>query len=239
MVAKSYQGLETLGDVFVSNGRKYINVKTKNGSTKTVRWYSEKEYSKMYPETLAAAPSTDPFFKSQKEILGFTNGYITIFKQDGMDENNEWFRQSDARYARMWGWYFISTVELPEDLPKGISPIHLPWELVGNSDGSLKNESDIRKGVDSLLYEKTNSQYIGEVGQRLEFNVIVERNIPLNGNYGETHMHFLRFGEDLLIWTTIAKNWTVGSSHHIKGTIKKHQEYRGEKQTILTRCTEC
>lgn len=239
MVAKSYQELETIGEVFTSNGRKYINVKTKNGAVKTVRWYTEKEYAKMYPEAPAVNPSTDPFYKPQKEVLGFTNGYITIFKHNGMDEDNEWFRQSDARYARMWGWYFISTMELPKDLPEGVEPVQLPWELVGNPDGKLKSESEIRKGVDSLLYEKTNSQYIGEVGQRVELDVIVEKNISLNGNYGETHMHLLRSGEDLLIWTTMAKNWAVGSSHHIKGTVKKHQEYRGENQTVLTRCKEC
>ena len=69
MVAKSYQSLETVGDVFSSSGREYINVKLKSGKIKTVRWYSDFEYRNMYPdESVAAAPS-----KSVKEALGFAN----------------------------------------------------------------------------------------------------------------------------------------------------------------------
>ena len=35
MVAKSYQELEIVGDVFVSSGRQYVNVKLKSGKLKT------------------------------------------------------------------------------------------------------------------------------------------------------------------------------------------------------------
>ncbi len=28
----------------------------------------------------------------------------------------------------------------------------------------------------------------------------------------------------------------LGSHYHIKGTVKKHDDYKGDKQTILTRC---
>ena len=75
-VAKSYQDLPIVGDVFVSSGRQYVNVKLKSGKTKTVRWYSDAEYRKMYPETVAVDRSTDPYYKPQKEVLGFTKGLL-------------------------------------------------------------------------------------------------------------------------------------------------------------------
>ena len=50
MVAKSYQDLETVGDVFISSGKQYVNVKLKSGKIKSVRYYTEAEYYKMYPE---------------------------------------------------------------------------------------------------------------------------------------------------------------------------------------------
>ena len=64
-VAKSYQELEIVGDVFVSSGRQYVNVKLKSGKTKTVRWYTDSEYRKMYPEAVASAASdpSDPYYK--------------------------------------------------------------------------------------------------------------------------------------------------------------------------------
>ena len=51
MVAKSYQGLEILCEPYeLAKGRLYVKVRTKSGANKEVRWYTEAEYAKMYPE---------------------------------------------------------------------------------------------------------------------------------------------------------------------------------------------
>lgn len=237
-VAKSYQSLEIVGDVFVSSGRQYINVKTKSGALKTVRWYSDSEYRKMYPEAVVVDRSADPYYKPQKEVLGFTKGYITIFKGDTYAEI-DWFRASIARYARWWGWYIISTEEVPADLPAGIEPIQLPWELVGQEDGKLKPEHLVKEAVESIIYDSSDSEYQGALGERLDLYLTVERTIELDGNYGRSTMHLMRDDcGNLYVWTTASKNWAVGSEHHIRGTVKDHRTYRNEKQTVLTRCTE-
>lgn len=237
-VAKSYQELEIVGDVFVSSGRQYVNVKLKSGKLKTVRWYSDAEYRKMYPEAVAIARSADPFSKSQKEVLGFTKGYITIFKGDTYSEI-DWFRASIARYTRWWGWYIISTEEVPADLPEGITPIQLPWELVGQEDGNLKPEHLVKEAVESIIYEESESEYVGSIGERLELYLTVEKVIELDNNFGRSSMHIMRDDcGNSYIWTTASKTWSVGSEHHIKGTVKDHRKYRNQYQTILTRCLE-
>lgn len=237
-VAKSYQSLEIVGDVFISSGRQYVNVKTKSGALKTVRWYSDAEYRKMYPETVVVDRSTDPYYKPQKEVLGFTKGYITIFKGDTYSEI-EWFRASIARYTRWWGWYIISTEEVPADLPEGIEPVQLPWELVGQEDGNLKPEHLVKEAVESIIYDSSDSEYQGSLGERLDLYLTVERTIELDGNYGRSTMHLMRDDcGNLYVWTTASKSWAAGSEHHIRGTVKDHRTYRNEKQTVLTRCTE-
>ena len=237
-VAKSYQELEIVGDVFVSSGRQYVNVKLKSGKLKTVRWYSDAEYRKMYPEAVAIARSADPFSKSQKEVLGFTKGYITIFKGDTYAEV-DWFRASIARYTRWWGWYIISTEEVPADLPEGITPIQLPWELVGQEDGNLKPEHLIKEAVESIIYDESESEYVGSIGERLELFLTVEKVIELDNNFGRSSMHIMRDDcGNSYVWTTASKTWSVGSEHHIKGTVKDHRKYRNQCQTILTRCLE-
>ena len=237
-VAKSYQELEIVGDVFVSSGRQYVNVKLKSGKLKTVRWYSDSEYRKMYPEVVAIACSADPFSKSQKEVLGFTKGYITIFKGDTYAEV-DWFRASIARYARWWGWYIISTEEIPADLPEGITPIQLPWELVGQEDGKLKPEHLVKEAVESIIYDESESEYVGSIGERLELFLTVERTIELDGAYGRSTMHIMRDDcGNLFVWTTASKSWAAGTEHHIKGTVKDHRKYKNECQTVLTRCLE-
>lgn len=236
MVAKSYQNLETVGQPFYANGRQYIQVRTNSGVLKQVRWYNEREYAKMYPNDVKEMHDDDPYFKTQKETLGFEKGYITIFKGNTF-EDKDYFKLNSARYTRLWGWYFISTEELPEDLPSDVSPIRLYWEKVGNEDGTLKPEKEIAAVVESLIYDEDTSEYQGEVGDKIEVDVVVEKSIPLDGFYGHSTMHIMRdVCGNCFVWTTAARSWSEGTEHHITGTIKKLDTYKGVKQTILTRC---
>ena len=237
-VAKSYAELPIIGDVFISSGRQYVNVKLKSGKTKTVRFYTDAEYRKMYPDVVAVARSADPSSKTQKEVLGFAKGYITIFKGDTYAEI-DWFRASIARYTRWWGWYIISTEEVPADLPEGIEPIRLPWESVGQENGELKSEQSIKEAVEALIYEASDSEYQGAIGERLDLYLTVERTIELDGSYGRSTMHLMRDDcDNLYVWTTASKSWAPGSEHHIRGTVKDHRTYKNETQTVLNRCME-
>lgn len=236
MVAKTYQNLPTVGDVYIQNGRKYIQVRTTNGTLKKVRWYSEKEYAKMYPES--AAKVLAAAMKPPKDILGFEKGYITIFTGNTY-EDKEYFKNNAARYHRMWGWYFVSTDELPTDIPSDVFPVKLPWELVGKEDGNLRPEPEIAAALETLLYEEDDSEYQGEIGDRLDVIVSVERAIELDGAYGPSTMHIMRdYDGNCYVWTTTARSWEEGSEHHIVGTVKDHRTYKRVKQTILTRCRE-
>lgn len=238
LVAKSYQDLPKVGEVFTSSGRQYINVQLKSGKLKTVRAYSEAEYRKMYPEAPAVDCSADPYYKPQKEVLGFTKGYITIFKGDTY-AHIDWFRASIARYARWWGWYIISTEEIPNDLPDGLEPIQLPWDIVGNDDGKLKPESIIQKAVEALIYDEGTSEYVGSIGDRLELELTVTSAIEIENNYGHSTMHIMEDDcGNIYVWTTASKSWAEGTTKKLRGTVKDHRMYKNNKQTVLTRCLE-
>lgn len=233
-VAKSYQALPMLGEPYTRNGRKYVKVKTVRGLEKEVRWYSEAEYMRMYGE-----PSNDENkqTKTQKQVLGFENGFITIFKGDTYGAL-DWFHQSIARYTRVWGWYIVSTEQVPEDLPEGLTPIKLSWETVGNDDGSLKSETVIKNAVDELIYEPSSSQFVGEIGDRLDLELVVEKRIPLENNYGVSNLHsMVDANGNVFVWITSAKTLNEGETYSIRGTVKDHSKYKGTCQTILTRCT--
>lgn len=234
-VAKSFQNFEFLTEPYIIDGKAYIKVRNpKTGTERQVRWYEEKTAPKARVEI--KVPET--FNKPQKDVLGFTKGYITIFKGD-VETHEDWFRASIARYAKWWGWYIISTDEIPEDLPIDIEPIQLKWELVGNDNGVLKMEKEIQIAVESLLYAAGDSEFVGKIGDRIEVEVTVIKALKLENDFGGSVMHLMEDNNrNVFVWITSAKSWTEGSVKHIRGTVKDHRVYKGVKQNVLTRCME-
>ena len=91
---------------------------------------------------------------------------------------------------------------------------------------------------------KTRSQHIGNVGDKIDMDVILEKRawfeIPSFRGFGTDTMHVYTFRDDqgnAIVWKTTGgiPNET-GTRVHLKGTIKDLSEYKDEKQTILTRC---
>ncbi len=238
-VAKSYAGLEILCEPYtLDKGRQYVKVRTKSGASKQVRWYSDKEYAKMYPAEASSTEPTTEIIRPLKEVLGFKEGYITIFKGDTYNYL-EWFRRSTARFARYWGWYFVSDEPMPAEYPYELEPVRLKWEDVSTSDGNaLLPEDQVKAIVDSIIYDPGDGEFVGEVGERLEIYAYLKRVIELENGFGISWMHI--WEDDLgneYTWTTSSKRLEDDKEYHFKGTVKKHTIYRNRKQNVLNRCT--
>lgn len=234
-VAKSYQKLQICGEPYEKNKKQYIIVQCDNGHRKEVRFYTDSEYARMYPDTAPVRKVIKPL----KEVLGFKEGYITIFKGNTY-ALLEWFQQSTARYHKIFGWYFVSEEELPDPIPAGLEPVQLLWENVALvEEDCLKSESLVRAEVDKLLYEPSKSTHIGAVGDRLDLVLTVTKIIELdNGFYGPKSMYiFEDKDKNIFVWSTTPRDLTLGSSYAVRGTIREHTIYKGAPQTILTRCT--
>lgn len=237
MVAKSYQDWATYGEPFEENKRMYIVVVTPRGAHKKVRWYSDAEYAKMYPQDGVSANPLGKKIRSTKDVLGFSKGYITIFKGDTYPLL-EWFQESSCRFHSWWGWYLVSEEEEPQ-WPAGTTPVQLKWEDVAIVDeDTLKSETLVRQAVDALLYEESPSEFQGEVGDRIDRTLTVVKVTPLeDGYYGPSTFFLFRDEyENEYCWTTGSKSLDLGEAYDVRGTIKALQTYKGKKQTVLTRC---
>lgn len=62
----------------------------------------------------------------------------------------------------------------------------LSWESIGNTDGSLKPEAEVRRAVDS-----SPSQYVGNVGDRITINLKILSAIPNETKYGTSTFHVM------------------------------------------------
>lgn len=108
-VAATYEKWERVGSPFFEDEKYYITViNPKTGKEKVVRWYGE-----VRPD--------------YKHLLGFDNGYITVFEGINKD-NHEFFKESNARYAWFFGWYVVSTESIPDALPAGVVAHTLEWD---------------------------------------------------------------------------------------------------------------
>lgn len=140
-VAKSYEGLPVVKEEYTKNGRTYCKVRTVKGTVKEVRTYTEVEYKKLYGSVSKTVSSKTEF--NQKKALGFDKGYITIFK-GAVVKNEHFFEQSCARFHIAWGWYIVSTEEVPE-LPDGVTAVKINWEDVAANDKMLKSIEEVKK----------------------------------------------------------------------------------------------
>ena len=235
-VAKSYQELTICGDPYEKNGRAYVVVECKNGHRKEVRFYTDSEYARMYPDSTPVRKDIKPL----KEVLGFKEGYITIFKGNAY-ALLEWFqKEPKCRYHNFFGWYCVSEDTLPDPIPAGIEPVQLLWENVAIvEEDCLKSESLVRAEVDKLLYEPSSSTHVGAVGDRLDLVLTVTKIVELdNGFYGPKSMYiFEDKDKNIFVWSTTPRDLTIGTSYAVRGTIREHTVYKGAPQTILTRCT--
>lgn len=107
MVAKSYEHLNQIGEPFSENGKFYVYVEHKPGQKKKVRFYSEKEYNKLYPKTKEFFVIDD-----RRAILGFEDNFVYLV----YSEDEEVLRSSNARYCRWWGWYVPSNENVDKEL---------------------------------------------------------------------------------------------------------------------------
>lgn len=106
-----------------------------------------------------------------------------------------------------------------------------------------EEEAKAKEEENRIKQEKAKSQFYGNVGDKVEIKVIYKFTAWYDCKsfygYGEErhYIHTFKAGDNVLVWkTTHGLNLEEESTVTLKGTIKEHNEYKEEKQTILTRC---
>lgn len=225
-VAKNYENCAQLCEPYSSHGRSYVKVAV-NGKPVEVRFYTDQEYAEMY--NLQTSP---------KEALGFSGGFITLFKGE-ITNYTDWFKKIGARYNRMFGWY-LASAELGdnEPLPSELTTYRLNWEEVLNGDGTVKSAGQIQEVVDSLVYEPSKSNYIGKPGDKKVLTLMVKKAVPMDTKFGHSTLHIMEDDAgNVFTWMTGAKTLVEGNIYKMSCTIKGHQMYKNIPQTTLTRCS--
>jgi hypothetical protein len=101
-----------------------------------------------------------------------------------------------------------------------------------------RQEEAERRAEDEAA-RKAVSQWIGTIGERIERHVVLVDRRSFESTYGRRSICRLRDDAgNVLVWfTNGVLGMRVGETGTIKGTVKEHSAYQGERQTVLQRVT--
>lgn len=100
-------------------------------------------------------------------------------------------------------------------------------------------ERDLARRQEAEVVARAPSRHVGQVKDRLNLELTVQRVAQVPTDYGALNILSMRDdSNNLFVWKTGSTTKKPGERLKLRGTVKKHDQYRGENQTVLTRCEE-
>ena len=79
--------------------------------------------------------------------------------------------------------------------------------------------------------------HVGTLGAKLTVRVTVSKVSDFANAYGAVRAHTMIDAEGhVFTWFATSARYEVGQTLTLQGTVKKHDTYKGQSQTVLTRC---
>lgn len=208
----------------------------------------EKEYTPEYMEKLMArrAARAEKKLKEAQEHAEETRR--EWLHKNQFDENGNTYKvmgdtyaiKDDlkvlgAKYDTFLGWHSSKPLDGYTTLKMNISDIATATIYGYVIEGvKVQNAIEASKGVEPAK----ESEYIGNEGEKVNMIVTLDHIAYWESIYGTTYVYtFTDEKGNVIVWKT-AKGMAIenGEKITLTGTIKEHSEYKGVKQTVLTRC---
>jgi len=100
-------------------------------------------------------------------------------------------------------------------------------------------KKDTEEQIEREKSAQNPSEHQGEIGKREVFTLTVSNENTIEGYMGTTWLYTMVDADgNKFKWFASNPKLTVGETYSLKATVKKHDEWKGEKQTVITRATE-
>lgn len=175
-------------------------------------------------------------YDEEREARGFRNAMDTMFDKLRLGKMpygyyKNWYIHSDNPEVRevCSQGYLFSILRKPESKD-------LKWQPLNNKvkETILQHYPD----MENALHAESNGEYFGEIKKRVkDIKVMLIGEFNFEGYYGITYIQkFLTESGELVIYKgSSPKDFDIGKWETITATVKDHTEYKGEKQTLITR----
>lgn len=178
-------------------------------SQKKAKWIEENGFNENGVTYIVTGDSYS--IKDELKAAGFTFNYVLKWHKAEPDPN-------------------YSTIEVKmEDVV----------EFSAWGTGSYKESA--KDYIEKLLQPSqpgVDSEWVGEIGSRITFNVTFVKKYGYQSKFGYTNIYtFNDEDNNILTWfSTVEIKKEIGDEFTLVGTVKDHTEYKGIKQTVLSRC---
>lgn len=152
-------------------------------------------------------------------------------------------KELGCKYKPEFGWYCTHAVDVPVNYGMVGIPFNqvCEWNPVAKKIFVKDGAKEIADAAKNEAAPKSNSEFIGDIKQRLRDMEVVYTNCrEVESQYGISLLYTFKSGENVLVWFCSGKgidpSIEVGETVLLTGTVKDHKEYNGVKQTRLSRC---
>lgn len=100
-----------------------------------------------------------------------------------------------------------------------------------------QNKAKIAK-TKADLQDNGSSEYVGNIGDKLVLKLTITKVNIFDGAFGTTYLYSFvdKTGNQFVWFSSNMYNYEPGTEVELNGRIKDHKEYKGVKQTVITRC---
>lgn len=176
---------------------------------------------------------------------GFTaEGQTFIFLGDTFSKKDE-IKEAGGKFNPSLGWHIDHQIEGFDFITADIKEVgsEAYWGYIITADRSEWDSK--KKQALKDLNKVPESKHIGQVGQKITAKVKYIHTASWENQFSKgywsttvTNLHkFVDENGNILVWKTsnfIDEDY--GTEMILSGTVKEHSEYKGDKQTVMTRC---
>ena len=233
-----------------------------NGEKKVTKWvkaYTEKEYER-YMKTQERAKERkkekeearlqalrDNSEENKKEILakwGFDveNPMVWIVTGENTYNIKDELKNLGCKFNPALGWWATQA----KDVPTNYGMVSIPFDDVYEWLPMVKrielkeNAKEVAAAARISAMPESKSEWVGSEKERLRsLNVVLTGAHECESMYGISTLYTFDSNGNEIIWFTTSTpkiTMVVGEKYLLTGTVKKHSNYNGIKQTSLSRC---
>lgn len=182
------------------------------------------------------------------------SGYMYIVhdaKANADEREKARFTEVDATLAKTaveWARENLPQLQNPSDYEHNLRVVTSMQAIDGRMTGIAASLIVYYQKKTQQQVNYQNSSWFGAVGDRATFTLTVDRVIPhekqaygwqgRRGQTATTYIHKMRDeAGNLAVWFSSGEKLEEGKTYRLVATVKDHKDYRGVKETILTRCS--